>query len=145
MTFEQVENFMPNDQFCNELLWFLKPYKSDTPLEFICHASPNGWWDGFKKEWKIHPWFDYFFLEWCFRKAYFSPGREMVWTMFKVIHPQHLVSTVKMGRDAGYKKNRLNEWAERLNLKLDHHNAESDTLACLEVYKHLINQGQGDF
>jgi len=135
MTFEQVSGFIPNDQFCYELLCFLGKYKQYGPLELICHASPNGWFDG--KEWKIVKWFDYMFLEWCFRKAKFSNGSEMVWTMYKVLCPLKLISTVKMGRDAGYKGNKLNQWAERLNLNLDHHEVRSDTYVCFETYKYL--------
>ena len=46
-------------------------------------------------------------------------------------------STIKLGRNAGYKKNSLDLWADRINFTLDHHNAESDTLCCYNVYKYL--------
>lgn len=146
ISFEQVSGFMPNDQFCYELLCFLAPYRGLFPREFICHANPKGWYDHQKHDWKIWPWFDYNFLEWSFRKAFFGNGSEMVWSMYKVIHPDYLISTVKMGKDAGYTKNSLNVWAERLGFKLNHHEMESDSYCCLETYKFLkAKHGQENY
>jgi len=136
ITFEQVQNYMPNDQFCYELLLFLGKYRSDTAIDFICHANPSGWFD--KREgWKIIKWFDYNFIEWCFRKAKFANGCEMVWSMYKVLDSKYLISTVKMGKEAGHKKNNLKVWSERVGFDLKHHDPTSDTYCCLEVYKHL--------
>lgn len=147
----EVSRYMSNDHFCYDLLCFLAKYKSanNSPLPFICHASPNG-----KRQlhhitkkatgaFDIWPWFDYHFLEWCFRKAKFQNGIEMVWTFWKVISSNELISTVKMGRDAGYKKNRLNDWAERIGFNLNHHDDRSDAYCALEVYKYLVNKNQG--
>lgn len=147
ITFEQVQSYMPNDQFCYELLIFLGKYKGESALDFICHASPSGWFDGVTKEWIIINWFDYNFILWCFLKAKFSNGREMVWSMYKVISPNRLISTVKMAREAGSKKNKLNIWAERLNFDLKHHDPTSDTYCCLAVYKYLraSNEQENDF
>lgn len=145
ITFEQVQTFISNDQFCYELLMFLKPYKREDnfPIPFICHANPHGWYDKLKHEWIIIKWFDYNFLEWAFRKAKFQDGTEMVWSMFKVCSSKNLISTVKMGRDAKYKKNGLKVWAERLGIDLKHHDATSDTYACLATYIFLkANHGQ---
>ena len=133
---------MPNDQFCHELLCFLAKYKdeNDFPIPFICHASKNGW----QKfgEWIIVRWFDYNFLMWCFKKAKFANGQEMVWTMYKVFSSKNLISTVEMGRKAGHKGNKLNQWAERLGFDLKHHDATSDTYCCLETYKYLKNENR---
>lgn len=57
-------------------------------------------------------------------------------------------STIKMARDLGYKKNKLDEWAKRLNIELVHHNSESDAMACYETYKYLVknkNKQEGLF
>lgn len=169
-TIAEVMQFMPNDQFCYELLCFLGKYKEHFPLNFICHASPNGMpnQDPITRKvlggWEIIPWFDYFFLENCYRKAKFENGSEMVWTFnkvfnisgyaievatsednghYEIIHKNNrtpLISTVQMGRKAGYKKNRLDLWAERIGFNLKHHDDESDTYCALEVYKYLLNQ-----
>jgi hypothetical protein len=137
ITLDQVKTFMSNDQFCYELLCFLGKYKDIFPFDFVCHASPKGWFDFYTKKWKIIKWFDYFFLEWCFRKSSFANKSSMVYSFWKTVNTEKLISTVQMARDAGYKGNKLSEWADRLNLKLNHHNASSDTYACLEVYKFL--------
>ena len=134
ITFEQAAKFMPNDHFCFELLNFLKPFFSGSSLSFICHASPRGFRKG---AFEMVNWFDHTFLEWCFRKAKFNNGSSMIWTMYKVIKHDNLISTIKMGRDAGYKGNRLDQWAERIGFNLKHHEATSDTYCCLEVYKYL--------
>lgn len=144
-----------NDQFCYELLCFLGKYKpAQGYLPFVCHASKNGMRklsplvldDKTGKPMKrkdlgsydIWPKFDFFFLERCMRKAKFQDDTEMVWAFWKLFHPdESFLSTVMMGREAGYKTNRLPDWAERLNFVLDHHNAMSDTLCCLEVFKKL--------
>lgn len=145
MTFEQVQSFMPNDQFCYELLCFLGKYRGESAFDFICHANPSGWFDHKTKDWKIIRWFDYFFLEWCFRKAKFNNGQEMVWSMYKVLSSSYLISTVKMGKDAGYQKNNLKVWSERLNFPLKHHDPTSDTYCALEIYKHLRARNENDF
>lgn len=138
-TLQECFSHMPNDQFCFELLTFLRPYLGFKNA-FVCHASPSKWnkfVDGqfVNTNWG---WFDWHFLEWCMRKARFSDGQEMVWSFFKIFSHEHLISTVQMGRDAGYKGNKLPQWAERLNFKLEHHTALSDTLCCLEVFKYLF-------
>jgi len=144
--FEVVQTYMPNDQFCYELLCFLGKYKAETALDFICHASPGGWFDKVKGDWIIVKWFDYNFIEWSFRKAKFQNGREMVWTMFRVMDSRYLISTVQMGRDTGHKKNKLNLWAERLNFPLAHHDPTSDTYCCLAVYNYLrATKDENDF
>jgi len=137
ITFEQVQGFISNEQFCYELLCFLGKYKSDLPFDLICHANPSGWWDREKNDWKIIKWFDYFFLEWCFRKAKFLNGDEMVWTMFKVLSPTQLISTVQMGKEAGHRSNNLKVWSERLGFNLQHHDPTSDAYCCLAIYRHL--------
>lgn len=143
-TINQVRDFMPNDQFCYELLCFLAKYKrpDNLPFPFVCHASPAGWIVGKKGgkiyEIKIYPWFDWHFLDRAMRKAKFQNGQTMNFTLYKIFSTNNLVSTVQMGRDAGYKGNRLDQWAERLKLNLNHHAALSDTYACLETFKYLI-------
>lgn len=144
-----------NEQFCYEFLCFLAKYKPATGyLPFICHASKHGMrklsplvldektGKPLKRKdlggYDIWPKFDFFFLERCMRKANFQDNTEMVFAFWKLFHPdESFISTVMMGREAGYQKNRLPEWAERLKFVLDHHNAMSDTLCCLEVFKKL--------
>lgn len=139
ISYNEVLNFMPNEQFCYEFLCFMVKYKrkDNFPLQFICHANDRGMLKlhPYTKKalggWEIYPWFDYFFMEWAFRKS------DAIYSFWKVFNTTNIVSTVKMGRDNKYKKNGLKLWAERLGFKLDHHNDLSDTLCCLEVYKYL--------
>jgi len=142
--YEAVQGFMPNEQFCYELLCFLAKYKNENnqPQPFICHCSRNG-----KRKlnqngksaggWDIIPWFDFFFLEWAMRKHKFADGSHFHYSLWKVINEKNLISTVEMGRAAGHRKNNLKAWAERIGFNLQHHEALSDTCCCLEVYKHL--------
>jgi len=144
ISYETVQTYMPNDQFCYELLIFLSKYRGESAFDFICHANPSGWFS--KTEgWIIIKWFDYNFLEWCFRKAKFKDGTEMVWTMNKVISSSYLISTVKMGKEAGHKKNNLKVWSERIGFDLKHHDPTSDTYCCLEIYKHLRATNEDSF
>jgi len=148
----EVMTYKPNDQFCYELLCFLAKYKnpSNWPMPFICHASPNGMPklnkfgrpDG---SFEIHPWFDYYFLEWCFRKARFQNSEEMVWAFWKVFNSSNLISTVQMGRETGHKTNKLSDWAARVEFKLNHHDPRSDAYCCLKVYDHLRKIKNNDF
>lgn len=154
--FEKVfNNGISNDQFCYEFLCFLAKYRPATGyLPFICHASKNGMrklspllFDEKTKKplkrkdlgtYEIWPKFDYSFMERAMRRANFNDGLEMVWQFWKLFHPEEsFISTVNMGREAGYKTNRLPEWAERLRFILNHHDAMSDTLCCLEIFKKL--------
>ena len=85
-------------------------------------------------------------MEWAFRKAKFSNGSEMVWSLYKVLSPRQLESTVEMGRAAGFKKNKLSDWASRIGFNLNHHDDRSDTYCAYEVYKHLkARNGNQDF
>lgn len=141
-----VKNYISNDQFCYNLLCFLSKYKrpDDFPQPFIFHASRRGW--KMPYGWKIWPYFDYHFLEWCFRKAKFENGQEMVWSFYKLFSPNKLFSTVEMGRAAGYKKNNLKSWAERIGFELKHHDDLSDVYCCLEVFKYLGGfEGENNF
>ena len=60
----EVMGYMPNDQFCYNLLCWLAKFKdpANRPMPFICHSDES------------IDWFNYFFLEWCFRKAKFANG-----------------------------------------------------------------------
>lgn len=106
---------------CIEILHFLKPFKhpDNYPITFVSHDNNN---------------FDYFFFIDHFRRE------DLHWSTNKVFDDDHRLSTVKLGRKAGYEKNKLNIWADRLKIELDHHNSESDALACYEVFKHLMTK-----
>ena len=135
-SFEQVKRFMPNEQFCYELLLFLAKYKrpDNQPHKFVCHASPTGFYNQKSRE-TVWGWFDWYFMEWAFRKSFFQDGIDMRWSLWKILDGSKKISTVQLGRDAGYKPNDLKSWANRLNVKLDHHKAASDTYVCLEILK----------
>ena len=115
----------------NNILKFFKPFVSKSPQLFVCHANDRMWW---QKEQGCYntPWFDYWFMWWMFYKA----GCDQ---LYKIIRTENMQSTVKLGRDAGFKKNKLDAWADRLDYKLNHHDALADTLFCLHLHKHLLS------
>jgi len=152
ISYETVKNqHVPNNKFCFELLCFMKKFLSNNIHTSIMHASPRGMPEINPRtnkpngSWRIYPWFDYFFLEWAFRKAMFKDGNSMVYKFWKILGTDKLVSTVQMGRDAGFKKNKLSDWAERIDFKLNHHDAESDTNCLFQLYIHLEKLKNNDF
>ncbi len=73
--------------------------------------------------------------------------QDMQFDFYKYININNSESTVMLGKKAGYKKNSLDLWSERISIKLNHHNAESDVNLCYETYKYLRsrNDQTGDF
>jgi DNA polymerase III epsilon subunit-like protein len=109
-----------------DLLMFLKKYKDkdNHPQPFLFHALKG---------------FDYFFLEWCFRKE------NAEYSFYKVFDMKKIYSSIELARSLNYQGNKLSEWASRLNLKFNHHNALSDADMCLNVFKFiLINNFNGN-
>lgn len=62
---------------------------------------------------------------------------DLQFEFYKRINVSNSISTITLGKKAGYKQNKLDLWAKRLGLYLDHHNSESDALMCYEIFKHL--------
>lgn len=104
---------------CILFMKFLKPYLECFPLTMVSHTVNN---------------FDWRFIDWMFRK------QELNFSLYKALRYDYQESTIKLGRDAGYPTNKLNEWADRLNLSFNHHNALDDAKMCLEIYRHLKNK-----
>lgn len=107
-----------------EFLHFLRPFKTDDnrPLLLVSHDL-NG--------------FDFGFMEWLFR------WQGLEYSFWKVFNPEYRLSTINMAKQQDYKKNKLNDWATRLNIELDHHEVESDRIACSKVFRHLIENYNG--
>lgn len=101
---------------CILFMKFLKPYLEYFPLTMVSHTVNN---------------FDWRFVDWLFRK------QELNFSLYKALRHDYQESTIKLGRDAGHSTNKLNEWAERLGLTFNHHNALDDARMCLEIYRHL--------
>ena len=124
---EQAIAFPERRKVLIDLLHFLKPYKDENnfPQEFIFHALRK---------------FDYNFMEWAFRKE------GLQYSFFKMFQHSHAVSTIDIAKEiTGNKRGHsLDKWAKRINFDLDHHNAKSDTYACLELYRYLSNLEEGD-
>lgn len=74
-----------------------------------------------------------------FLMAFFDKS-DMIFELRKHYDLDKVLSTVKIAKEAGYKKNGLKDWAKRIGFHLDHHDAMSDTLCCLEVYKFLTGK-----
>jgi len=116
-TRDTLKGFQERRELLISLLWFLVPYLSDSSIPFIFHANGK---------------FDYKFVEGAFRKE------DLQYSFWKVFNHSNTISTINLAKKIKwYKKNSLDAWAERLNLKLEHHNALSDTLCCKELYFYL--------
>lgn len=129
-----VQSFMNRRDFCVEFLRFLVPYKHEHNYTrpFICHANPDKFYDK-KRERISWPHIDFHFLEWTFKKE------NLHYSFYKVFSSSKIESTITMarkytGRRFGHK---LDKWCEELNIELNHHEAKSDTYACLELYKYF--------
>lgn len=109
------------------------------PSKFIIHAHPSKIPIKDKNSKKIkgysYPHFDWHFLEWMFRKE------DMQYELWKILRVEHVLSTITLARVFGESKNKLSDWAVRLNYPLDHHNPVSDTKCTIELYKYLSNRG----
>lgn len=126
---EKIHGFRQRDMYkfqsrrslCENMLKFLKPFKSDinTPNLFVQHALRQ---------------FDYMFIEWMFRKE------DLQYLLWKVLRQDYQRSTITEARKQGYKNNKLNEWADRVGFDLKHHDALSDTYGCYEVDKYLLRK-----
>lgn len=103
------------------LLHFLKPFKhpGNHPILFVSHDL-NG--------------FDWGFMEWLYR------WQDLQYSFWKVFNEGYKLSTIKMAREQGHQGNKLNEWADRLDFELNHHEVKSDRVACAKVFKHLIEE-----
>lgn len=121
----QLESFQPRRNLCINLLHFLKEFRTPDKFHpYIYHAL------------KL---FDFRFTDWAFRKE------NLHWSLYKMFDERFCESTIEMARDAGYSPNKLNHWADRLDFKLDHHNAQSDTECLVETYKYLQEKVNGKF
>lgn len=113
---EQLMEHKPRREALIAFSYFLKPYLEIFPQTLISHTVNS---------------FDYRFIDWCFRKEGFH------FSLYRIIRYDFQESTIKMGRDAGFSTNKLSEWAERLSLTFQHHNALDDAKMCLNVHKYL--------
>lgn len=101
---------------CIEMLRFLAPYRSDSPIRFIYHANGP---------------FDWHFIKWLFMK------QELEYSLYKVLNWKNLDSTMRMARQKKHKKVSLDALAKQFGVPLDHHNAESDVNACMKIHQYL--------
>lgn len=115
---KEAEYFPTQRETCMQILNFLVPYKhsENKPILFVSHDKNN---------------FDWKFTEWLFRK------QDLQYSFWKVFHHGYKISTIQFADVMGYTGNGLAEWARRLDVKLKHHDAESDARASYEVLKYL--------
>lgn len=118
ISYYEAMAFPERRKSCIDVLHFLKPFKHEDnwPLTFIEHSLQN---------------IDINFTIGTFVKE------NLEFSLYKVIKLPHHQSTIKMARKAGYKKNSLDEWAKRIGFNLEHHDSDSDAMACLETYRYL--------
>ncbi len=117
ITYYEAMTFPTQREAMISIMNFIKDYRGN--LEWIEHSLN---------------WIDWLFTFGLFYKLGFEQKFRMSF------HADYRFSTIKMARERGFKKNRLNEWADRLKIKLDHHNSESDAMACYMVYKYLVKE-----
>lgn len=118
-TLETALTFPDPRKTAIQLLHFLKPFKTDEndPILFVSHDVND---------------FDFRFF-----KSFFV-GQMLHESFEKVFSLDHKVSTVSMGRKTGIKGNKLDVWAKRLKINLNHHEAKSDRDACFEIFKYIL-------
>lgn len=117
---KMLESFQPRRTFLISLLKFLKPFKDPNNFtqDFIYHGRNR---------------FDFRFLEESFRK-------EWIHSIYRIFSPNQVFSTLEMAKNTYNLQNyKLNTICEHLGIDLKHHDALSDTLACMEIYKKCIN------
>ena len=134
-TLKEASKFPKRRDVLIQMLHFLNPYRSEKNLPFICHASPDKFFDEAQSSWSW-PHIDYHFLEWAYRKE------NLQYSFWKVFTCDGIISTISLARKYSGKRfgHKLNVWCEKLNIPLDHHSAESDALACLELYKYFTER-----
>jgi len=113
---DQLSTFIPRRDAIIKFMHFLKPYVEATPQTMVSHTVNN---------------FDYRFVDWMFRKE------DLHFSLYRIIHYEYQLSTIKMGREAGHATNSLEEWASRLKLSFNHHNALDDARMCYNIFKCL--------
>jgi len=114
----------PQELICEDIKDLANKYPCD---EFICHALTHSFFD-FKNKTRSYAYIDYAVIENAFKKH----GNVYEW--YKICSPDKRISTVKLAKEAGHTKRRLDVLCEYYGVKLDHHNAMSDALACREIY-----------
>lgn len=124
---EKVHGFSYEDALCNhlhpkdgciEIMKFLKPFKhkDNWPILWIEHSLS---------------WIDFLFTQGLFFKNNLLHKSRMV------LAHDFAFRTIPIARKAGFDKNKLNLWADRLGIELEHHNSESDAFACYKVFEYL--------
>lgn len=68
--------------------------------------------------------------------------QDLQYDFYKYVDIDNSISTVNLGKKAGYTKNNLALWSEKLDFNLNHHDAESDVEMCYVLFKHLTKQGE---
>jgi len=119
ITYNEAKKFPEPREAAIEWLKFLAPYKhkDNYPLLTVYHGNGN---------------FDARWAEAFFAKC----NLQFSWS--KVASTKYTESTLKLAKNHLDIENfRLDTICEHLNIELEHHKAESDTLACYEIYKRL--------
>ena len=125
-TIEKIDNFLSN--------WH-EPGNPYIPMFF--HATTNDVWER-NEEGKAIGLRIIKNFDWAFYVAMYWKWNKTP-MLFKFFSDQLLVPTVRLGRIAGFKRNRLNQWSERIGFDLKHHEDLSDTRGCMAVHKYLSN------
>lgn len=115
-TRETLMQHKPQREACIDFMYFLKPYLSTFPQTMISHTVNN---------------FDWRFIDGLFRK------QDLNFNLYKILRHDYQESTIKLARSLGHTENKLSDWAIKLELDFNHHNALDDARVCMEIYKWL--------
>jgi DNA polymerase III epsilon subunit-like protein len=120
ITEKEADSFEHPEQSIRRIIEFV----GNQRVKFVCHAFPMyGVLDLFDYQLLLYWFYEYNFDAW-FKKT-FNDG--------------DILSTIPKNhywlRMLGLTDQKLDTWARRLNIPLDHHNAESDVLACYKIFK----------
>jgi DNA polymerase III epsilon subunit-like protein len=120
ISYQKACGFQKRRLMLFNFMFFLKPFVSDKPIQFIYHAKNL---------------FDFHFVESIFKKEGLRSSFD------KVFHQKHTVSTIEMANKykalTGLSNAKLPTLTSYFNIPLNHHDAMSDTRACLEIYRQL--------
>ena len=122
---DRMSKFPRRLETCIDIMNFLRPFLGRGKNPFIYHANGA---------------FDWNFLSWAFRKE------DIGYSLYNIFDERLLISTIELGKIYKRKhkiplntRNDLKSWSELIKFDLKHHDAKSDTNACFELYKYLVN------
>lgn len=118
ISYNEARSFQPQMDMLNQISEFYTRY-TKFPIKWVDHARLMFG----------HASFD-------FNHTFFSYDRYLdIFKFRKFAIRSNYESTVHLAINRGIKNRKLNDLCNQFGIKLEHHNAESDVMACYELYK----------